>query len=606
MSKKTSSTSATDKPVNKSNSMNVLTKQFDTPAFQGEKDFQSQTPALAEEFLTAWSNYVTYCVKNSQMGNPWTNSYDHPRAWYYNPLEQPDSTPSVDNTVPIQWTAFPNRVNFYFMNLFVQKFGKDQAQDKLQELADIGPAVFTKKYGVALLVPQNGCDPKSPVTRSFGPNGPRGWQDEYTEWSVTRDGKGNITAVDFTHENPEYWFHMWRVDCNLVLSLYQQILQNSNVKLEDLYLLDETGNPVIVRETGLPAYNPINKWNSGTSSSPTSGGAVHLTSPPNSLGAEIYLGAAATILREVDGKILTDPNALICAAQYGQIHRNSDPRIGQSVNMLVQQHAIQVSLTNPIALYGQEPDFSVFQMPANANKTIQDCYQIVRGLKVSTGTDFYPNNMILHSRFAVPDGANFTLSDIKINGVSLTWGSQLANTFKVQLAGTGIAPASGQKKQVFPPVAKGELDPGLPNVQYLLDYQLLEASLYNQLQTLSNLTSCITQVEVNSVTGNIAVLTSGANQNTQFNFGPGISVTVNSFQDLGDVGELFAVTITVDASTTIGEKPLSLLNNPGDKQYPVYGVLEVVSEGTLPLQKSKNLASASLSKEKIQQLKTIL
>jgi hypothetical protein len=74
------------------------------------------------------------------------------------------------------------------------------------------------------------------------------------------------------------------------------------VKKEDLYLLDEKGNSVIVRETGLPAYNPINKWNSGSSAIENGGGAVHLTSPPNSLGAEIYLGAAATILREVGGK----------------------------------------------------------------------------------------------------------------------------------------------------------------------------------------------------------------------------------------------------------------------------------------------------------------
>ena len=584
--------------------LNQSMTRFDTPAFQGDLDFKNQPTTLKDQFLTAWSNYVTYCTQNSQMGNPWSSPYDHPRAWYYNPINNPLYSPSADNTVPIQWTAFPNRVNFYFGPLFNQKFGPD-ATDKLHELADIGPTAFTQKYGIVLLVPQNGCNPQSPVTRSFGPFGPRGWQDEYTEWSITRDANGNITTVDFTHENPEYWFHLWRIDPNLVLSLYQEILGHTNVQLEDLYLYDASHQPVFVRETGNYAYNPINKWNSGTVSTPTGGGAVHLTSPPNSLGAEIYLGAAATILREVNGQILTDPNALICAAQYGQIHRNSDPRIGQSVNMLVQKNNVQVTLTNPIALYGQLPDFSMFSMPPNANKTIHDCYSIVRGLSTTTGEDYYPNNMILHSRFSVPEDANFTLSDIQISNVPIKWGSQIADTFKVQLAGTGIAPSSGQQKQVYPPVS--DLSPGLPNVQYLLDYPLLAASLYNKLNTLSNLTSCITQVEVNSVTSNIAILTSGANQNTQFNFGPGISTIVNFYQDLGDSGELFVVSLTVDSSVPMGEKPLSLINNANDPQFPIRGVLEVVPAGTLaPVADSSIPIAVKLSDENIQHLKTIL
>ncbi len=134
--------------------------------------------------------------------------------------------------------------------------------------------------------------------------------------------------------------------------------------------------------------------------------------------------------------------------------------------------------------------------------------------------------MILHSRFALPEGANFKLSDIKISGVPMQWGSQIADAFKVQLAGTGIAPASGQQKEIFPPVAEGQLTPGLPNVQYLLDANLLQASLYNKLNTLSNLTSCITQIEQGTSTGNIAILASGANENTTFNFGSGITTTV--------------------------------------------------------------------------------
>lgn len=574
--------------------------KFDTPAYQAEKDFKDQ-PDLKNQIENAWSNYVKYCTVNSQMGNPWSSSYDHPRSWYYNPLETP-AIPVKDNTVPIQWGAFPNRINHYFSGLFAQKFPHD-TQDKLHELADIGPDAFSKKYDITLVVPKNPCDPNNTATKPFGPSGPRGWQDEYCEWAVTRDANGDIIAVNFTHENPEYWFHMWKVSSDMVVSLYQQILNNQNVKKEDLYLLDEKGNPVIVRETGLPAYNPINKWNSGSSATETGGGAVHLTSPPNSLGAEIYLGAAATILRVVGGKVITDANALICAAQYGQIYRNSDPRIGQNVNSLVYNNKLKISLTNPIALYGQLPDFTQFKMPDSAEGyKIEDCYKIIRGTDINPGSTFYPNDMILHARFEVPEGAKFKLSDIKVKGFPLKWGSQIADVFKVQLAGTGI-PGGGDKPQEYPPVGNPEVT--LPSVQYVLDNNLLQASLYNQLNTFSNLTSCITQIEAGTTTGGIAVLASDAVQGTGFDFGAGITVSVTDFQDLGNDNQLFIINITVDAKASLGEKPLALYNNTTAPKYALSGVLEVVAPGSLPklhIIPNHNL----LSDQQIKQVQKIL
>ena len=52
---------------------------------------------------------------------------------------------------------------------------------------------------------------------------------------------------------------------------------------------------------------------------------MHLTSPPNTLGAEVYLAAAATLLRNVGSY---DPQNMICCSKYGQPYRNSDPHIG--------------------------------------------------------------------------------------------------------------------------------------------------------------------------------------------------------------------------------------------------------------------------------------
>ena len=36
--------------------------RFDTPAFQGEKDFEHQPTDLKNKFLSAWSDYVNYCT----------------------------------------------------------------------------------------------------------------------------------------------------------------------------------------------------------------------------------------------------------------------------------------------------------------------------------------------------------------------------------------------------------------------------------------------------------------------------------------------------------------------------------------------------------------
>ena len=196
---------------------------------------------------------------------------------------------------------------------------------------------------------------------TFGPAGLRGWQDEYCEWSVTRDratdNTDKVTSAMFTCENPDYWFTLWHVDPSCVLDIYQKVI-SPKVHLEDLYLRDQQGNPVYNSLTGKPAYNPINKWNSGTAAVPgVSGGAMHLTSPPNTLGAEVYLAAAATLLRDVP---LYNAQAMICCSKYGQPFRNSDPHIGFGANQLT-KNGYTVSLTNPVGLYIQEPDWSSYE-----------------------------------------------------------------------------------------------------------------------------------------------------------------------------------------------------------------------------------------------------
>src|SRR4051812_40509848 len=144
-------------------------------------------------------------------------------------------------------------------------------------------------------------------------DGSRDVQDEYCEWSVTRRADGKITRVTFTCEGPEYWELLARTRPDVVLALYQQHVSQA-VQRDDLF--DASGS-----------YIQRNKWNSTTTT-----GAMHLIQGANTLGAEIELSAAASIVRHIGGRDLTGEQELIECAEYGVAQRNSDPHIGGVVN----------------------------------------------------------------------------------------------------------------------------------------------------------------------------------------------------------------------------------------------------------------------------------
>ncbi|MBX9838610.1 MAG: hypothetical protein K2X69_09905, partial [Silvanigrellaceae bacterium] len=334
---------------------------------------------------------------------------------------------------------------------------------------------------------------------------PRGWQDEYSEWSVTRNSDGKITRVDFVCENPEYWYTLWRVDPNAVAKKYQDTLNyglpaNSpnliKVNVEDLYLNDPiSGKPVFDPFTKKPSYNPLNKWNSGPTSlrgKTASGGAMHLTSSPNTLQTEVGLAGAATVQRNV-GNI--NSQTLICCSQYGQSFRNSDPFIGQSVNQVVGgPPASRVSLANPIGLYIQTPNFSNYQLfddpklPSGAK--VSDCWQVVRGhdILIDPVTNKpFNGNFILHAIFQIPAswiaaGVTKTIGDIKINsgGVSspIQWAGQIAQTYHVGLYARGISADDLEPVSCAINLSNPSTDKKLPPAQ-AQPVQMMYQSLWN-------------------------------------------------------------------------------------------------------------------------------
>jgi hypothetical protein len=425
--------------------------KFRTPA--GIQDFAS-SPAQQAAMNDLWSNNLDGFTRQAMLGNPWNATNVPPATNYYNPIV--DGTKS--STVAIPWGAFPGRLAFNYPNA---------TQAQLNQMADTGNMA---SFGN---INNNPCGSGSPVP--FYPYGPRGWQDEYCEWAVTRNSAGKITRIDFTCENPEYWNSLWLIDPRKVLSLYQSILNKPQITLADLSLPGVT-NPV----TGQAVYNPLNKWNSGTVSDSTKGGAIHLTSTPNTLQTEIGLASQASVQRNnppgTTGNTFwpsSQYNDLLCNAQYGQKNRNSDPNIGGGVNNRVlnaqRNTVLNVTLADPPGLYIQMPDFSNYKTPDGTPAAT--FWTIARGSR--TLNDQFgkpmPGNFILHAVFEVPAGKNYTVGDITIGNQPIDWGSQVAATFKMQIVASAYKVA---------PVPRGYDAVGSPATSYAQPLQLFYADLF--------------------------------------------------------------------------------------------------------------------------------
>ncbi len=521
--------------------------QFAPPA--NAKDLTGNEQTKLE---TQWSGNVNRWTEAAILGDPWGSLNDRDRDYYYNPLQTEIVSGAVSKA--IDWPAFPNRI-----------------------LTQFPTATFLEQMGFAEGVHEDGTfgAPPDVSGQPYNPRGPRGWQDEYCEWISTRDQNGNITSIDFTCENPEYWFSLWRADQNRVLDLYRQLV-SPNVQLADLYLVDTNNQPVIDRSTGLPAYNPTNKWNTEPSANGVTG-AVHLISPPNTLGAEIYLAAAATLLRQQGGQPVSDPDALIRCSQYGRAGRNSDPTIGAEVNNIIAGGGLIASLQDPVGLYLQTPDFVGYSLPSDpnlpSNAEVSECWQILRGHARG------PNDVvdfILHARFSIPDrwkqaGVSFTVSDIQINGSPIKYGAQLTQTFQVALRGLAL-PTTKPSEPRQP--CRANNPQRIPAPQVVQDMNLFLAGTTS---------TAVTLIEQGSSVPDIALFAANTSAQTQIAFtgAPGVTVAVTDFQNFPGQGQLFTLTIDASSTAPIGDRSLLLTNADGTAGPAAPGQLSIVLPGTL-------------------------
>jgi hypothetical protein len=251
---------------------------------------------------------------------------------------------------------------------------------------------------------------------------------EYCEWHVDCDPiTGRIRRVSFTSEPPEYWLAMaggrmdeskvdFPGDKHLVLSLYRKYV-NPKIELDDLLASADYKSPLGTHKKG--NYDPYNKWN-------TTHGVMHLCAPPNSLVAEINLGANSTLIYEDPAKTLVvDPDAYIAGTGFGGPNRNSDPTIAGTVNALARLGAM-ITIANPVGLYMDHIDLTGWEVPGGV--AASDCARVVRGAP----------DMIERLVVEYPT-EEFDVSDILIGGAPIRHGGQIAECITVKLVGNAAS-----------------------------------------------------------------------------------------------------------------------------------------------------------------------
>jgi hypothetical protein len=272
----------------------------------------------------------------------------------------------------------------------------------------------------------------------------RDLQDEYCEWSVERDPDSNkIKRVTFTCEGPEYWSFLANTTPDVALALYKEFV-SPEVEREDLFFANGS-------------YNPRNKWNASTVD-----GAMHLIQVNNSLGAEIELAAGSSVVRKINGTILTGEQELIRCGKYGGEKRHSDPHIGALVNSLTRQKA-DVTLENPIGLYFAGLNTNGWETPDGADPA--GFWKYVRG------TDEKPVRAV----FEVPDGHDYLVGDIKIGGRRIDFAAQITDFINMKLTGVGtrfnqstVEPMTGCRRRRPTPEADFSESAELPSVREFL------------------------------------------------------------------------------------------------------------------------------------------
>jgi hypothetical protein len=396
---------------------------FDPPGFL--PDYKG-IPGQLEQWSKAISGWMDEAIQTelqrfAEQSNP--KAKDN-KCQFFNASETDPGGSPVEQA--IVWNAFPRtlELGYGYPTAF-------QVADSLVSLAGLRPGIPTAPVFFV-----------GPIwdTLVYRP------QDEYCEWRVERDPESNkIIRITFTSEPPEYWQALngdtlqsvssgaWTFTFpgspKTLLALYREYV-NPKIDYDDLIchedFVDYTNPsaPAVIYQKG--AYNPYNRWN-------TTHGLMHLCQPNNTISAEIQLAADATVLYQKDRRPVVIPDELVCCAQYGGSARSSDPTIGGTVNSLARL-GFWITLANPVGLYMNDLNAEGWTKPNGESIAPDEYFRVLRGDK--------SKGLIERAVLEVPAKEGFTVSDLRIAGVPIRYGGQVAQKINIKLVGQAQAPGS--------------------------------------------------------------------------------------------------------------------------------------------------------------------
>jgi len=280
--------------------------------------------------------------------------------------------------------------------------GKVQFVDPLvRDLGNSRRTISWPAFPIALLA--QGLTREQALEHADDPENGRGVQDEYLEWFIHRDDNGEMIAVDFTCEGPEYWEYL---STTLSKAAFEKVYKIANPAATADALFAADGS-----------YNPNNPFN-------TTKGIMHLIHGANTLGAEIDIVAQSTMIR--DKTAIVSCFRCHAASHIGDGTRKSDPTIASNVNQLAQDGRA-ITIADPVGLYIGGLDTAGWSTPDGSNP--QSLFKITRG------------NPGVRARFEVPQG-KFRIADVRIGGEPIRSAGQIAEHVSIQV--TAIVGPTGE------------------------------------------------------------------------------------------------------------------------------------------------------------------
>ena len=295
----------------------------------------------------------------------------------------------VDDPAPSAWSERVSRLFAPYAARFAQFY--DPTAEDTPEDARIVPVVWPALSG-RLTGP--------PASRWEAADSSRELQDEYCEWGVERNAEGKVARVTFTCEVPEYWEHVFHNDRDALVALYRDFV-SADVELEQL--------------SANGGYRRENERNGLTARRP-----AHLIQRSNTLGAAVDLAANATVLRERDGRPVTNKQALVECGRLGESLRNSDPLIAVTVNNAASSGA-EITLSDPPGLY---IDGLITGNMATPDGSDPGAFWT---------TERGEPGRVVRAAYEVPEDRGYAVGDVTIDGRPIRFGGQLAERVRVRL-----------------------------------------------------------------------------------------------------------------------------------------------------------------------------